>query len=535
MPNGKRGSQSAMNQAGKKILRILLVEDNKDHILLCRANLTRELPGCQVDATQNGQAALAQVAQADYDIVILDHRLPDMSGLEVLAEIKSQGYEGPVVMVTGMGSEKVAVRALQEGAIDYAVKSGGWHKELPHLVRRNLEKHSLAQERARLNQEVLQRNRELAALNAIAAAVSQSLDLKEVLDAALKETLAVLNVEGGLIYLLDEISQTFTPVVHHGISQDVLQEVTGFKMGEGLSGRVAESGEALVVADIGTDPMSISPAASREGLRSYTGVPIKSKDQVLGVMTLVTRQEGHFRSDHLGLLSHIGNQIGVAIENARLYEQELSMAALAERNLMARQIHDDMAQTLSYLGLKVDYLKRLLSPGRGTKIEGELDEMRKVIDGLYDVVRQDILELRKPLPGGSDLRSSLEQVLQTFEQESGIKCELIADEAGGPDVLSIWARLQIFYIVREALANVRKHAQASEVHLTLNQEKAEIQIAVEDDGIGFDTARDNGGVKTTHLGLEIMEGRAKQIGGRLEVNSQPGCGTKIVVRIPVGA
>jgi len=125
MPNGKRGSQSAMNQAGKKILRILLVEDNKDHILLCRANLTRELPGCQVDATQNGQAALAQVAQADYDIVILDHRLPDMSGLEVLAEIKSQGYEGPVVMVTGMGSEKVAVRALQEGAIDYAVKSGG--------------------------------------------------------------------------------------------------------------------------------------------------------------------------------------------------------------------------------------------------------------------------------------------------------------------------------------------------------------------------------------------------------------------------
>lgn len=110
-------------------------------------------------------------------------------------------------------------------------------------------KHYLVQESVRLNQEVLQRNRELAALNAIAAAVSQSLDLKEVLDAALEETLAVLNVEGGLIYLSDEISQTFLPAVHRGISQDVLREVTGFKMGEGLSGWVAESDEMRKVID----------------------------------------------------------------------------------------------------------------------------------------------------------------------------------------------------------------------------------------------------------------------------------------------
>jgi PAS domain S-box-containing protein len=165
------------------------------------------------------------------------------------------------------------------------------------------------------------RNAEMAALNAVAAATSQSLDLEEILDAALGQTIEVLEAEGGLIYLFDEASQSFAPAAHRGISQDVLRELTGFKMGVGLSGRVAESGEALVIADLGSDPRNISPSAARLGWHSYAGVPIRSKGKLLGVMTLVTGQVGRFRPDHVGLLSHIGSQVGIAIENARLYEQ----------------------------------------------------------------------------------------------------------------------------------------------------------------------------------------------------------------------
>lgn len=532
MPNGERGLQSAMNQAGEETLRILLIEDNEDHILLGKANLTSGLPGCQVDAARDGQAALARMAQANYDIVILDHRLPDMSGLAVLAEIKAQGYEGPVVMVTGMGSEEVAVQALQEGAIDYVVKNSGWHRELPRLVQRSLEKHFLAQERARLNQEVLQRNRELAALNAIAETVNQSLELDEVLQLALDSVLEVIEADSGAILLLDPLAGELVLRAQQNNSLEFIRAVSRVKADEGLLPRMLES--ALAVNDLSEVTGDCRAVIEKESPQSLASAPLKSRDAILGLMVVSSRSPHTFTSQELGLLSAIGNQIGMAIENARLHEQELTMAALAERNLMARQIHDDMAQTLSYLGLKVDYLKQLLSPGRGTEIERELDEMRKVINSLYDIVHQDILELRRPLPGGSDLRSGLGQVLQTFEQESGIKCELIADEAGRTDVLSMSARFQILYIVREALANVRKHAQASKVLLTLDREEAEIRIAVEDNGIGFDAAEGDRWEKT-HLGLEIMEGRAKQIGGRLEVDTQPGCGTKIVVRIPVGA
>jgi PAS domain S-box-containing protein len=165
------------------------------------------------------------------------------------------------------------------------------------------------------------RNAEMAALNAVAAATSQSLDLEEILDAALGQTLEALEVEGGLIYLFDEASQSFIPAAHRGISQNVLREVTGFKLGVGLSGRVAESGEALVIADLGSDPRNISASATRLGWHSYAAVPIKSKGKPLGVMTLVTGQVGRFRPDHVELLGHIGSQVGMAIENARLYEQ----------------------------------------------------------------------------------------------------------------------------------------------------------------------------------------------------------------------
>jgi signal transduction histidine kinase/putative methionine-R-sulfoxide reductase with GAF domain len=188
--------------------------------------------------------------------------------------------------------------------------------EVQQALSASLEELGLAGE-----ERLRRRNMEMAALNAIAAATSQSLELETVLDAALQETLKVLDAEGGLIYLLDEAGQAFALAAHSGIASNVLREVAGFKLGVGLSGQVAASGEALAVADLATDPRNLSPAAVGQGWRSYAGAPIRSKGKVLGVMTLVTTRAGHFGPDHVDLLSHIGSQIGMAVENARLYEQ----------------------------------------------------------------------------------------------------------------------------------------------------------------------------------------------------------------------
>ena len=171
-----------------------------------------------------------------------------------------------------------------------------------------------------LQEEIRQRNSELAALNAIGTMVNQSLDLEMVLADALRKTMSILNAQGGLVYLFDEVGGTVTPASHQGISPDMLRELSGFGWGQGLSGRVAETGEPLVT-DLGKDARNVSSASVREGFRSYAGIPITSKGKILGVMSLVARREKAFTAQHLRLLIPIGNQIGIALENARLYEQ----------------------------------------------------------------------------------------------------------------------------------------------------------------------------------------------------------------------
>ena len=216
-------------------------------------------------------------------------------------------------------------------------------EELSEARRRIAELEALELDCRQTEEELKQRKGELNSLYVIAATVSRSLNLEEVLDTALDEVLAVLKAQGGIIYLFDESRQAYFPSVHCGISQDVLREVTGFKAGEGLSGQVAKSGEAIVVSDITSDPRNISPSSIRDKWRSYAGVPINSKGKVLGVMILTSRQENYFKPENLGLLNHIGNHIGVAVENAQAYE----MTKRAENDLrQSEQRFHQMAEVI---------------------------------------------------------------------------------------------------------------------------------------------------------------------------------------------
>jgi diguanylate cyclase (GGDEF)-like protein/PAS domain S-box-containing protein len=337
--------------------KVLVVDD--DQFALQSIAKVLESESYQLVTETSGSEAIELLRQGSFDLVLTDLKMPGIDGLEVLKWTRETTPQAVVLILTGYASVESAIEALREGAYDYLVKPCST-EELKLKVERGLERVRLTEERQQAEEEIKRRNKELAALNAIAAAVSQSLDLKEMLGAALKESLAVLNAEGGVIYLLDETRQTLAPAVHRGLSQDVLREVTGFKVGEGLSGWAAESGEALVVADLAADFRNISPAFAREGWRAYAGVPIKSRGRVVGVMTLATRQEGYFRPDHVGLLSHIGNQIGVAIENARLYEAEQERRHVAETLYQSSTILGSTLELDEVLGLILQQLRQVI-------------------------------------------------------------------------------------------------------------------------------------------------------------------------------
>ncbi len=393
-------------------------------------------------------------------------------------------------------------------------------------------------QRKQAEEALRRRNEELAILNAVAAVVSQSLDLEEVLDTALGKTLAALNTDGGLIYLFDETSQTFAPVIHRGISQDVLREVTGFKLGEGLSGHVAKLGKPLVTA-LGKNTGDISPSGVREGLHSYAGVPIRSRGKVLGVMTLVTYQEDYFKPEHVSLLSHIGNQIGVAIENARLYEAEhaarqqlrdlagyLQNAREEERTQIAREIHDEFGQTLTALKMDLSWLTKRL-PADAPSLAKKASAMSDLIDSAIQTVRRVATELRPGLLDDLGLAATMEWQAQEFAERNGISCDLyLSDE---DIVLDRDLATAIFRIVQETLTNVARHAQATEVQVELEARPDELALVIRDNGQGITEGEAS---DPRSLGLMGMRERARSWGGDVTFEGVPGQGTTVTVRMP---
>jgi GAF domain-containing protein/HAMP domain-containing protein len=175
---------------------------------------------------------------------------------------------------------------------------------------------------AHMEQRVADRTKELAALNAIAATVSQSLDLNEILNDALDKTIQVVEAEAGGIYLLDEKAGVLRVTAQRGFSPQFVAAIDNLQVGEGFSGRVAQSGQPMVVKNVSTDPRLTRMVVREEGLRSIAIVPLDSKGKVLGTLFASTYGHREFSDQGVQLLTSIGHQIGVAIENARFFEAE---------------------------------------------------------------------------------------------------------------------------------------------------------------------------------------------------------------------
>jgi len=174
--------------------------------------------------------------------------------------------------------------------------------------------------------EMLRREREhrvrLAALNHISSMVSKSLELNQILNSSVDSIMGVMDVDVVLIFLLDEKADELNLGAYRGVSDAFIKSVGRLKVGEGLNGMVAQTGEPAFINDASKDPRLTKMAVVKEGIRSQIIVPLKSKGKVMGTLSVAMHRQRQFSQDEVELLAAIGSQIGVAIENARLYEQE---------------------------------------------------------------------------------------------------------------------------------------------------------------------------------------------------------------------
>ena len=171
-------------------------------------------------------------------------------------------------------------------------------------------------------QAVENEERRLSAINAVLSAVAESLELPETLSLAMSKVRSVIGVEKSLLFLLDEETGELTLENYHGVSADFAAEVKTMKVGEGFNGRVAQTGEPLVTTDSSASPALQTDAGVKENIQAQLIVPLKSKGRVRGTLCAATSEPRDFAAEEIGLASAIGNAIGVAIENARLYQKE---------------------------------------------------------------------------------------------------------------------------------------------------------------------------------------------------------------------
>jgi signal transduction histidine kinase len=403
-----------------------------------------------------------------------------------------------------------------------------------------------------LEQRVTDLTRELAALQDVMAAASESLDLQTVLERSLDRVLKVIGSEVGAIHLLDEMKGTLHLAVARGvrlrpvalestddvypqgqgyverIPPEVMAKTSSAPAGNGMVSWIVEHGEPLIVSTIagGPRPLLTIPA---EDTQAYVGVPVRARGQVLGVLSVVGEAGRQFDQTEVSLLASIADQIGVAVENARLYQQAEQLAVVRERERLARELHDSVSQSLYSLTLLSEAGRRLVKAGDLERVEEYLDRLGEISQHALKEMRLLVYELRPLVLKREGLARALQHRLDAVEKRAGIEARLLID---GQVKLPAPIEEGLYRIAQEALNNALKHARATSVTVRIHSEGDIVELEVADNGVGFDpqARADEGG-----MGLVSMRERAERMGSSLIILSTPGEGTRVKIDAKVKA
>jgi nitrate/nitrite-specific signal transduction histidine kinase len=377
--------------------------------------------------------------------------------------------------------------------------------------------------------EIAVRNKQLLALNSIAASVNQSLNLQDVLRHTLRETLGALGAQGGGIFLSDRETGEPSTRMSMGMPDELLSTISQARLDAVVSGRLDSPDDPTLSLDLVERYDSMRKASPGH---SFLMAPLKSKECVVGVICVVRGSIPPFTPEEARLLTAIGHQVGVAVQNACLFSQVQNLATLEERERIAREMHDGLAQVVGFLHIKTRVIQQLVASGRTEQAERDLTQIQNIISETYGDIRQSILSLRTATELESGLLAAIRETASDFTDQNSIPVELaLGDESEvcfPPE-----AEIQLVRIVQEALANVRKHSRATKVWIRLERREAEVVLTVEDDGTGFQLS-EVAGKRRRSFGLATMRERAESVGASLEVLPVPGEGTTIRVRFPVG-
>lgn len=433
---------------------------------------------------------------------------------------------GPVTRmqagIARMSKDDLSVRLPIETEDEFGVLAQAFNQMADHVqsVHRTLEER-VSEKTAKLQAQ----NHEISTMYEIAAFLAGPHAIEELCRGFLHRIMQRMNADGGTVRILDNEKGNVHITVHEGISEKMIEEEHCIKKDDCLCGAATSKG-IILVRDFRLLDQQKRYRCQEEGYLSLAVFQIQTRDQVIGSFSLHFSKERMVTGEERRLLEILGKNLGSSIENQRLIAKEKEFAVSQERNLLAQGLHDSIAQGLNFLNLQVQMLEDSLNRNNIDEIHDITPLLRAGIQESYEDVRELLLNFRTRLQD-SNLESEMRNVVSKFQRQTGVHTtiEIVGDGAQ----LAPEQQLQVLFILQEALSNVRKHAQASEVKVKVDNER-DFAMTVHDDGAGFDmtTVAQKG---DGHVGLRIMHERAERLAAQFNIHSSVDQGTTISLHL----
>jgi PAS domain S-box-containing protein len=381
-------------------------------------------------------------------------------------------------------------------------------------------------ERKQIYEQMQRRLAESESIQKIARGLLQKIGLDEVLKIVCEEAMRLTGATGSAVLLFEE--DGWLRVTHS-------EGVPGFPFSrlpvkESFAGRAFQTGNHVWVDLRDSDPGEVAQKLQGypwiQGVMSLFVVPLRVETKVIGVINILDKP-GEITQEDLRIIDLFADQAAIIIEHVRLQDQSEQLAVLEERQRLARELHDSVTQALYSVTLYADAARMAFSAKKWDALETNLQEVRNMArEAMYDM-RLLVFELRPFMLETEGLVSVLRARLAAVEDRAGLKTEVLVD---GERRLPIAIEEELYRIAQEGLNNVVKHAAAKHVRIHIKYDEIDVSLEMIDDGLGFDTktADQSGG-----FGLQGIKERVQRLGGSLEIESAPGKGTHLKVRVPI--
>ncbi|WP_169169697.1 type IV pili methyl-accepting chemotaxis transducer N-terminal domain-containing protein [Acidovorax sp. SRB_24] len=372
------------------------------------------------------------------------------------------------------------------------------------------------------------KSQRLAALYEVSAKASEAPSLEVLAQGFVQQARRISRADAAVVRWSDEGNERYVILATDGLPRAMAEQEQCLHAGSCLCGQPQQKARTRVIPIVPTSSMLLAHC-QEAGYATLVALPVVVHQRVLGELNLFFRTPVELTDDMRELLEAMVRHLASSMEGLRAAALEREAAVAEERGLLARELHDSIAQSLAFLKIQSQLLRDAVAKNNISGRDRSLAELDVGVRECYADVRELLVHFRTRT-SAEDIEAALRTTLSKFEHQTGIATELAMDGHGLP--LAPDVQIQVLHMLQEALSNVRKHAHASRVQLRA-QRHPHWRFEVQDDGVGFDMVAT--APESVHVGLGIMHERARGIGAHVHVRSAPGQGTTVCIELPASA